>query len=221
MGKEKKYQAALFDLDGVIVDTAKYHYLAWKELAEELGIDFSETDNERLKGVSRMKSLEILLEIGRLKVDEACKQAWAEKKNQRYVEFIETMNESEILPGVREALVMLQEKGIKIAICSASKNARLIVKRVGFEDMFEAVIDGNQVAQAKPDPEVFLLGAKSIGAAQQDCVVFEDSQAGIQAAKAAGMYAIGIGKEENLKDADVVAEGVRHVDMEQLFWKED
>ncbi|MGD8189539.1 beta-phosphoglucomutase [Brevibacillus ginsengisoli] len=217
MKKDKKYSAALFDLDGVIVDTAKYHYLSWKKLAEELGIHFTQVENERLKGVSRMESLKILLQLGRLNLDASSKTALAEKKNRWYVESIEQMNSSEILPGVREYLVKLKERGVKIALCSASKNAPLILKRMQLEDLFEAVIDGNKVLHAKPDPEVFMLGAKSLGVAHEKCVVFEDSQAGIDAAKALGMFVVGIGQKESLVKADVVVEGVSHLDMDKLF----
>ncbi|MET3291114.1 UNVERIFIED_CONTAM: beta-phosphoglucomutase [Brevibacillus sp. OAP136] len=217
MENRKKYTAALFDLDGVIVDTANYHYLAWKTIADELGIDFSEKDNERLKGVSRMESLAILLEIGRLQCDEATKIALAEKKNKTYVTYIEQMDAGELLPGVRDYIVKLRRRDVKIALCSASKNAPLILQRMQVEDLFDAVIDGNKVEKAKPDPEVFLQGARTLGVEQQDCVVFEDAKAGVQAAKAAGMYVVGIGQEEHLREADIVVQRVDHAKLEKLF----
>jgi beta-phosphoglucomutase len=215
--EHSKYRAALFDLDGVIVDTARYHYLAWKRLANELGFDFTEQDNERLKGVSRMRSLEILLEIGGLDVDEAEKIALAEKKNKWYVEYIKKMDESELLPGARECLLRLREKGVKIALGSASKNTPTIIHSLNIVDLFDAVIDGNKTSKAKPDPEVFLLGAQELGVDPTDCVVFEDAETGLQAAKTAGMYAVGIGKADVLKSADYVVDGLCNFDMNMLF----
>jgi beta-phosphoglucomutase len=212
-----KCRAAIFDLDGVIVDTAKYHYLAWKRLANELGFDFTERDNERLKGVSRMRSLEILLEIGGLDLDEAEKTALAEKKNRWYVEYIREMDESELLPGARECLLRLGEKGVKIALASASKNTPTIINSLNLVDLFGAVIDGNKTSKAKPDPEVFLLAAQELGVDSADCVVFEDAEAGLQAARAAGMVAIGVGDPSVLKSAHDVVAGLHAVNVENLF----
>lgn len=201
-----KHLAALFDLDGVLVDTARYHYLAWKELAEGLGFTFTEAHNERLKGVSRMASLEILLEVGGLsgRFSSAEKDEMAARKNQRYVDLISSMDPSEILPGVLELLQELRSRGVKTALGSASKNAPSILTRVGLEPWFDAVVDGNAVAKAKPDPEVFLLGARRLGIAPRDCVVFEDAEAGLQAAKAGGMTALGLGRRQDLPSADEV-----------------
>jgi beta-phosphoglucomutase len=182
-----------------------------------LGFDFTEQDNERLKGVSRTRSLEILLEIGKLNLDEAVKRALAEKKNRWYVEYIEKMDESELLPGAKECLVSLREKGVKIALGTASKNAPLILKNLNAASLFDAVIDGNKVSKAKPDPEVFLLGARELGVSPRDCVVFEDAEAGLQAARAAGMYAVGIGKADVLQSADYVVDGLRNFDVNMLF----
>lgn len=201
-------KGGLFDLDGVIVDTAKYHFLAWKRLAKEVGFDFTEKDNERLKGVSRMRSLEILLEIGGLSLDEAEKLRLASKKNEWYVEYISKMDKSEILPGAREYLEELRLKGVRIALGSASKNAPMILQNLEIYELFDAIIDGNRVSKAKPDPEVFLLGAKELGLEPCDCVVFEDAEAGIEAARRGGMHTVGIGKRENLKDADIVVGGL-------------
>jgi len=169
----------LFDLDGVIVDTAKYHFLAWKRLADELGISFTEEDNERLKGVSRMRSLDIILELDNRELDSRIKEALASKKNAWYVDFITKMTPDEILPGALEFMQNAKEKGIKIALGSASKNAQTILDRLKISDYFDAIISGNEVSKAKPDPEVFLKGAEALGLKANECVVFEDAEAGI------------------------------------------
>jgi len=205
------YQAAIFDLDGVIVDTAKYHYLAWKRLAGELGFEFTEEQNERLKGVSRIRSLEILLEIGGLTLDQDQMAALASKKNNWYLEYIDQLDESEILPGAKEYLLQVKKAGIKIALASASKNARQILSRLNIGDLFDAIVDGNIVSEAKPDPEVFLCAARELGVDPNECIVFEDAEAGLKAAKRAGMRAIGIGREDSLKSADQVFESLAQV----------
>lgn len=197
----------IFDLDGVIVDTAKYHYLAWRRLARELGFEFLEEHNERLKGVSRMTSLDIMLEVGGLTFSQSEKEVMAAKKNEWYLEFIYKMTPAEILPGVVAFLVMLREKDIKIALGSASKNAMLILDRVQLQSYFDAVIDGNKALKAKPDPQVFLLAAEELEQDPTTCVVFEDAAAGIEAAKAAGMKCIGIGSTDVLGKADKVVPG--------------
>ena len=200
-------EACIFDLDGVIVDTAKYHFIAWKALAEELGFEFTLDDNERLKGVSRMQSLDILLEIGGLQFSEQQKLAMAEKKNTLYVSYIEKMTPEETLPGVPEFLQELRNKGIKIALGSASKNSPMILDRIQLSGMFDVVVDGNSITEAKPNPEVFLKGAEKLGILPENCVVFEDAIAGIEAARNAGMYCVGIGKPETLGMADFVIPG--------------
>jgi beta-phosphoglucomutase len=207
----QKMRAAIFDLDGVIVDTAKYHYLAWKRLAKELGFDFTETDNERLKGVSRIRSLEILLEIGNVSLDEETKLESATRKNEWYMNYIRHMDASEILPGAMEYLKMLRSKGVRIALGSASKNAPLILEQLGIFPLFDTVIDGNKVSKAKPDPEVFLRAAQELNVSTSDCVVFEDAEAGIEAAHRAGMKVIGIGKPSLLKKADIVIAGLHQL----------
>ncbi|HEY5586842.1 MAG TPA: beta-phosphoglucomutase [Ruminiclostridium sp.] len=201
-------KGAIFDLDGVIVDTAKYHYLAWARLAKELGFDFTLQDNERLKGVSRVKSLEILIEIGDKNFSEAEKNIMAEKKNNWYVDYIKEMDESELLRGAKEYIMQLRNQGVKIALGSASKNAPMILENLKIVELFDAVIDGNRVSKAKPDPEVFILGALELGLESADCVVFEDAEAGVEAAKHAGMKVVGIGDKEILKDADFVISGL-------------
>ncbi len=198
------YKGAVFDLDGVIVDTARFHYLAWRELAERLGFEFTEEQNERLKGVSRAKSLEILLEIGNLSLSEAEKEELAKQKNRRYREMLEKLTERDILPGAGELLQELREAGIRTALGSASKNAPFILERLGLSNSFDVIVDGNAVAKAKPDPEIFLKAAQGMGLKPEECVVFEDSAAGIEAAKRGGMYAVGVGNMENLQGADFV-----------------
>jgi beta-phosphoglucomutase len=203
-----KMKLAIFDLDGVLVDTAKYHYLAWKRLATQYGFDFTEVDNERLKGVSRMRSLEILLEIGGLNVDEATQEAMAAQKNAWYVEYISRLDESELLPGAADYVRYLRSRGVMTAIGSASKNTAMILERLGIADLFDVVIDGTRTKKAKPDPEVFALAAQSLGIDPQDCVVFEDAVAGIQAAHRGGMGVVGIGKPDKLGEADAVVPGL-------------
>jgi beta-phosphoglucomutase len=200
-------KGCIFDLDGVIVDTAKYHYKAWKRIADEFGFEFTKLHNERLKGVSRRRSLEILLEVGNISVDEETKLKLAERKNAWYVEYISKMDKSEILPGVEDFIKSLRENNIKIALGSASKNSMTILKNLDIAHYFDVIIDGNKVTKAKPDPEVFLLGAKELGLDPENCVVFEDAEAGIQAAKIAGMMAVGIGSPAVLKEADLVISG--------------
>jgi beta-phosphoglucomutase len=217
-----KIKACLFDLDGVIVDTARYHYIAWKQIADELGFYFSEDDNERLKGVSRMQSLDILLEVGKIELDERSKFLLTEKKNGIYVDYVSRMTEAEILPGVTDFLDQLKSNQIRIALGSASKNAPMILERINLEEMFDAIIDGNKVSNAKPDPEVFLKGAFELGVKPEECLVFEDAQAGIEAAQNAWMFTIGVGLEENLKGADHIIPGFLEMNIEKLrSWYSD
>jgi beta-phosphoglucomutase len=212
-------KACIFDLDGVIVDTARFHYIAWKELANELGFDFTEKQNEQLKGVSRMRSLEILLEIGGKNFDDTTKKELANKKNKRYVELIKTLTPNDILPGVPNFLNDLKNKNIKIALGSASKNAMTILQSIELVDFFDAIIDGNKVTKAKPDPEVFLNAAKDLKTAPKECIVFEDAQAGIEAAKTGGMYAVGIGNPENLQNADIVITNFVGISFDEIVIK--
>ncbi|OAB45360.1 beta-phosphoglucomutase [Paenibacillus glacialis] len=208
--------ACLFDLDGVLVDTAKYHFLAWKRLADELGFEFTEKDNERLKGVSRMASLDILLEVGNVQLDDATKIALAEKKNNWYVDYISSMDESEILPGSLSFLKELKEHGIKVALGSASKNAMKILNNANIVPYFDAIIDGTKTSNAKPDPEVFLLGAEAVNVSPEHCIVFEDAEAGIEAATNAGMRSIGIGSAGTLTQANYVVTSLADMSVEKL-----
>lgn len=195
-------KGAIFDLDGVLVDTAVYHFAAWKELANKLGFEFTQADNERLKGVSRMKSLEILLSIGKIEANAEQKEKWANEKNERYVKLLENLNENSLLNGAKQYLTKLHNDGILIALGSASKNAPLILEKTGIADMFDAIVDGNSVSKAKPDPEIFLKGAELLSLKPQDCTVFEDSQAGIEAARLGGFSVVAVDKYKVLKDAD-------------------
>jgi len=195
-------KAFIFDLDGVIVDTAKYHYLAWRELANQLGFDFTEEQNEQLKGVSRVRSLEILLGIGKIELEEEVKIKLLHEKNEQYLTYIAKMDHTEILPGIHDLLNYLKKNGIPFSLGSASKNARLILKTLNLMELFDAVVDGNDVSTAKPDPEVFLIAAQKLGFLPQDCIVVEDAKAGVQAANSAGMLSIGIGDEKVLSEAD-------------------
>jgi len=210
-------KACLFDLDGVIVDTAKYHYIAWRELAAELGFEFTEEDNERLKGVSRMTSLNILLEIGGVTLSEEEKLRLAEKKNENYRTFILKMQPDEILDGAEAFLKELKAKGIKIALGSASKNAMTILDRLQLTDLFEAIIDGTKVSKAKPDPEVFIKGAEALGVQADECVVFEDAEAGVEAALAGNMRCVGIGSDDVLGKANIVIDGLHQMNYEKLM----
>jgi beta-phosphoglucomutase len=214
--KMNKLEACIFDLDGVVVDTARYHFIAWKALAEELGFEFTLKDNERLKGVSRMQSLDILLEIGGLHVPEQEKQVMAEKKNALYVSYIETMTPEETLPGVEKFLQELRANGIKTALGSASKNAPMILERIGLAHLFDAIVDGNSISEAKPNPEVFLKGAEKLGVQPENCMVFEDAIAGVEAARNAGMRCVGIGEPETLGMADLVIPGFDGYTFEKL-----
>jgi beta-phosphoglucomutase len=203
-----KIKACIFDLDGVIVDTAVYHYKAWKRLANQLGFDFTEHQNEQLKGVSRTRSLELILGWGGITKTDAEKEELAALKNSWYVDMISKMTPSEILPGAKEFLQACRDAGLKTALGSASKNSMTILERVDLTHMFDAVIDGNKVSKPKPDPEVFLKGAEEVGVEPAHCVVFEDAIAGIEAAKNGGMKAVGIGSPETLTEADLVVSGL-------------
>jgi beta-phosphoglucomutase len=204
----------IFDLDGVIVDTAKYHYLAWKKLANELGFDFTEEQNELFKGVSRKRCLEILLDIGKVKATQEQFDTWMVEKNEDYLEYIENMDASEILQDVPKVLNFLKSKGVPIALGSASKNAKPILEKVGLLQYFDEIVDGNSVTKAKPDPEVFLIAARELGLNPKDCVVFEDALAGIEAANNAGMISIGIGDANILSSADYNFNDFTEIDLD-------
>lgn len=202
----------IFDLDGVIVDTAKYHFLAWQKLAKSIGIDFSHEQNEQLKGVSRVKSLEKILAWGNKTISEDKFNALMASKNDDYLSFIAKMNHDEILPDVPKVLNYLKEQDQPISLGSASKNARQILEKVDLLKQFDAIVDGNDVSKAKPDPEVFLIAAKALNIKPEDCIVFEDSVAGVQAANTANMISIGIGEKSVLHEADYVFSDFTEID---------
>ena len=201
----------IFDLDGVIVDTAKYHFLAWKKLANSLNIPFTEAQNEQLKGVSRTTSLEKILEWGHKVISADQFSALMTKKNDDYLTYIERMTDKEILPDVSKILTYLEDHHQGISLGSASKNARAILKKVHLFDRFHAIVDGTHVTKAKPNPEVFIKAASALNTPCKDCIVFEDSVAGIQAANYANMISIGIGDKKILHEADYVFRDFREV----------
>jgi beta-phosphoglucomutase len=209
-------KAVIFDLDGVIVDTARYHFLAWKRLADELGIKFTEEDNERLKGVSRIRSMEILMELGGVTLSQYEKEKLANKKNTWFVDYVERMMPEEIYSGVRVLIEKLKERGIHIALASSSKNARTVLQLLHIQNLFEVVTDGTMITHSKPDPEIFLLAAEKLGIDPKDCLVFEDAEAGVEGALAAGMLCVGIGSQEQLFKAHKVIRHTGDFTMEML-----
>lgn len=200
-------RACLFDMDGVLVDTAKHHFVAWQRLAEELSIPFSREDNEALKGLSRVDSLDVILAKGNLVLDAQTKLQLMDKKNAHYLELISTMSPDELLPGVSAFISDLHSAGIRIGLGSSSKNAPQILDLIGLRPFFDAVIDGNHITLSKPDPEVFLKGAQALGLEPAECLVFEDAAAGVQAARTGGFPVVGIGSPEVLDGADAVLPG--------------
>lgn len=211
--------AFLFDLDGVIVDTAVFHYKAWKRMANTLGFDINEEFNETLKGISRIDSLNAILKHGNFEKSEDDKLKYAKIKNDWYLELVNQMTENDVLPGVKQFLEESRKNGIKIALGSASKNAGLILEKTGILSYFDALIDGNHVSKSKPDPEVFLKGAEALDCKPESCVVFEDAYAGVQAAKAANMLAVGIGNPNILTNADIVIKGLYEMSPSEILTK--
>jgi beta-phosphoglucomutase len=205
-------KAFIFDLDGVIVDTAKYHYLAWQKIANALNIDFTHEHNELLKGVSRVRSLDIILELGNIQASQEDKNKWLIQKNEDYLTYLVDMDKSEILPGVFPVLEFLKEKKQAIALGSASKNARPILEKTGIISYFDVIVDGNDVTNAKPDPEVFLKAAQLLNISPTDSIVFEDSVAGVQAANIGKMTSVGIGSKTVLHEAKYIFEDFTLID---------
>ena len=220
--KSMTKKAFIFDLDGVIVDTAKYHYLAWQKIANELNIEFTHEHNELLKGVSRVRSLDIILELGKVEASQEDKDRWLIQKNEDYLSYLVDMDESEILPGVFPILKFLKENNQPIALGSASKNARPILEKTGLLSYFDAIVDGNDVTNAKPDPEVFLMAAKLLNTTPENSIVFEDSVAGVQAANIGNMTSIGIGEATTLHEAQYIFSDFTAIDtqfIEELIRK--
>lgn len=209
-------KACIFDLDGVIVDTAKYHYLSWRRMANELGFDFSEEQNELLKGVNRIKSLEIILEWGGKTLTEDEKMRWADIKNGWYMDYVRQMGPDEILPGSADFLNELRENGIKVGLGSASKNAQEILERVQLLSLFDVIIDGNRANKSKPDPMVFQLGASALNVLPSQAVVFEDAVKGVEAGQNGGFFVVGIGEPEVLHQADFVVPSLANINLRIL-----
>lgn len=208
--------AFIFDLDGVLVDTAKYHYLAWLHISKKYGYIFNETINEKLKGVSREKCLDIILKLSSITINDQKKAIILKEKNDIYLDYIETLTPDEVLPGVINILDYAKENSISICLGSASKNAKPILDKVGIADYFDCIVDGTDVSKAKPDPEVFLKGADQLNVEPIDCIVFEDSEAGIEAAINAGMKTIGIGDKFILKKANLIINNLEEINTTQL-----
>lgn len=209
--------AFLFDLDGVLVDTARFHYLAWRRLANQLGFEFTVEQNEALKGISRMESLEIVLGVGKMDLSPEEKVKYAAEKNEYYLQLCSTMTPDDLLPGVAAFITEARAKGIKIGLGSASKNAGIILDSVGIRHFFDTIVDGNRIQKSKPDPEVFLLGAKDLELSPETCVVFEDAVAGIEAAQRAGMKTVGVGDPEILVKANIVIPGFEGISVADIM----
>lgn len=207
----------LFDLDGVIVETAGFHYQAWRQMANDLGFDISKEFNETLKGVSRVDSLNLILKHGGIELSEEEKAALATKKNDNYLSLVSQMTPDDILPGVKDFFAQIKQTNIKISLGSVSKNSKMILEKVGLLNEFDAIIDGTNISKGKPDPEVFVKGALALGLENSECLVFEDAVAGVEAGINAGMKVVGIGKPEVLTKADLVLSSFEKVDLKQLL----
>ncbi|MEZ7977875.1 MAG: beta-phosphoglucomutase [Flavobacteriales bacterium] len=211
-----KISGCLFDMDGVIVDSAKHHFTAWKMLADELSIPFTLDDNKLLKGLSRIDSLEKILSLGSLELNSNTKLLLMEKKNALYLYLVSKMSEYEILPGVKDLILELKREGVKVCLGSSSKNATVILKNVNLFNLFDGIVDGNHITLSKPDPEVFLKGAEILGISPSECVVFEDAASGIEAALSGGFFALGIGDASELSRADSVVSDLCGMTLEKL-----
>ncbi|AIQ51286.1 beta-phosphoglucomutase [Paenibacillus sp. FSL R7-0331] len=210
-------KAVIFDLDGVIVSTDEYHYQAWKQISDAEGIPFDREANERLRGVSRMESLELILEKASKRYTEEQKLALAERKNVIYRELLNRLSKTDILPGVMKLITALQERHVLTAIGSSSKNTPVILNKIGLENVFDAVVDGNDIKNSKPDPEVFLLAAERLRISPEDCIVVEDAEAGIAAARAAGMKTVGVGAAAGLSGLTVAALSLEGVSVQKII----
>ena len=211
----KNIEAFIFDLDGVITDTAEFHYRSWKRLADEEGIPFTREDNEQLRGVSRRKSLELMLD-GR-QVEEEKMQEMMERKNNYYQEFIEQITEDDLIPGFKEIVLKLKERNYKIAVASASRNAKPVIKNLGIEEVFDTISDGHSVERTKPAPDLFLHTAEVIGVKPENCIVVEDAESGVEGALAANMIAVGIGPEDRVGKAHYRYDRVQEIRLEEIL----
>lgn len=215
----KELKAFIFDLDGVITDTAEYHYLAWKQLSSELGIEFTRADNERLKGISRMESLEIILEIGNKQssytVEE--KEKLAAQKNEHYMELIKQITPNDILPGIKQLLLDIKAAGYKLGLASVSKNAPAVMNSLQLSDQFDYMVDAHTIKRGKPDPEIFLKAAEKLGVLANECIGIEDAEAGVEAIKSAGMFAVGVGPKEQLAKADLLYSNTSYLSLDELI----
>lgn len=209
-------KAVIFDLDGVIIDTAHYHYIAWKRLASEFGVTLTPAHNELLKGVSRMRSLEIILSLGNIELPVEQREQLADKKNNWFVEYIESIRPEEIFPGVVDLIKSLRAKNIKVGLASSSKNAPRVIELLGIASLFDTLIDGTMIVHTKPDPEIFLLAAHKLGINPSDCLVFEDAEAGVEAALAAGMKCVGVGSKDQLSKANLIIKSTGDFNSENL-----
>ena len=213
-----KTKAVIFDLDGVITDTARFHFLAWKKLADKLGYYFDEKVNERLKGVSRSRSFEIILEVNNAmyKYSTAEKEAFCTEKNEIYKELIKQLTPDDVLPGIREFMDKASAAGIKTAVASVSKNARDVLAYLGMADSFDYIADAKKITKSKPDPEIFLVCAEELGVLPEDCIGIEDAQAGIEAIHNAGMLSIGINVDVTSLSPDISLSSTSELDFDRL-----
>jgi beta-phosphoglucomutase len=211
-------KAVLFDLDGVLVSTDEYHYRSWVKIAKEEGFDFFDHEfNHQFRGVARMECVEILTRASGRSFTPEQKKGIADRKNKYFAESLMSVTPKELLPGAHAALQELKRRGIKIAVASNSRNAKPIIKQVGIGQYLDAIVDGHEIENSKPDPEVFLLAAKSVGVDPARCVVVEDAVAGLEAARRAGMKALGIGSRERLPNADIVVPDLSRISIDQLL----
>ena len=212
-----KIKACIFDMDGVIVDTAGHHYGAWRQVAKDLGFDFTPEMNEKLKGISRMDSLNMMLDLLHAEVAESDKASLCELKNQHYLGSITDLDHEAILPGIEALLDELAQLDIKYAIGSASKNAHTVLDLIGLKERFEVIIDGHSVQYTKPNPEVFLKAAQGLTVIPAEAIVIEDSQKGLEGAVAGGFRAVGIGQRTNLPSAEVVFSSLQDVKFHDIL----